>query len=248
MNYVERHAASSPGSQRRDRYFFFASATLLLIVIAGFSPTLYLRIFFDTPELPIYLHMHGAVITLWFLWLLSQTSLIAVNRADLHRRLGKIAAVFGFAVVPAGLMANFRLVPRLREAGLDTEVNLEFATTLVWGNLFDLLAFTCFLLTALYFRRRSEIHKRLMLFASLSIMLPALGRISRWPVFSSIGEIQFALSGILLLLGTLFVHDFMTRRRPHVATVVGASCYILNIFVSLATSETEFARNFVRGL
>ncbi len=231
----------------RDRYFFFASATLLLIVIAGFSPTLYLKFFFDTFEVPIYLQVHGAVITFWFLWLLSQTSLIAVNRVDVHRRLGKIAAVFGFTVVPAGLMANFRMVPRLREAGLDTEANLEAATMLVWGNLFDLLAFTCFLLAALYFRRRSEIHKRLMLFASLAIMLPPLARISRWPVFSSIGEIPFALSSILLLLGTLFVHDFMTRRRLHVATIVGASCYILNLFLSVATSETEFARNFVLG-
>jgi hypothetical protein len=231
----------------RDRYFFFASATLLLVVIAGFSPTLYLKFLFDTFEVPIYLQVHGAVITLWFLWLVSQTSLIAIHRVDLHRRLGKIAALFGFAVVPAGLMANFRMVPRLRETGLDTVANLEAATTIVWGNLFDLLAFTCFLLVALYFRRRSEIHKRLMLFASLAIMLPALARISHWPVFSSIGEIPFALSGLLLLLSSLFVHDFMTRRRPHVATVVGASCYILNIIVSVATSETEFARNFVLG-
>jgi len=245
---AKHHFASAAGTRRRDRYFLFASATLLLIVFVGFSPTLYLKVFFATPDLPIYLHMHGGVITLWFLWLLSQTSLIAVNRVDLHRQLGKIAAVFGFAVVPAGLMAILGEVPRLREAGVDVEANLESISAFFWGNLCDLLAFSGYLLAALYFRRQPDFHKRLMLLASLVITLPALARISRWPVFSSIGEIPFALSAIAILLGTLFAHDLMTRRRLHVATVVGGSYFLLNLLGGLMLGETEFAQNFVRGL
>jgi len=50
-----------------DRYFLFASATLLALLIIGFSPTLFLKTVFDAPELPIHLHVHGAIITLWFI-------------------------------------------------------------------------------------------------------------------------------------------------------------------------------------
>ena len=39
------------------------------------------------------------------------------------------------------------------------------------------LAFTVFIGLALYLRRRNDVHKRLMLLGSCSILLPALGRI-----------------------------------------------------------------------
>jgi hypothetical protein len=232
----------------RDRYFLFASATLLFLLIVGFSPTLFLKTFFDTPELPIYLHVHGAVVTLWFVWLLSQASLVALNRTDLHRRLGKFAAIFGIAVVPAGLMATLGIIPRARSTGVDIEANIEIFSSIVWGNLSSLLAFSGFLVFAIYFRKRADIHKRLMLLASLVIMGPVFARISFWPVFSSVGEIPFIISAILLMLGTLFVHDFIQLRRIHPATVIGGSCFFLSIILSQLLSNTEIARNFVHGL
>ena len=235
-------------SDTTDRYFLYASATLLALLIVGFSPTLFLKTVFDTPELPIHLHVHGAVITLWFVWLLSQASLVALNRTDAHRRFGKIAAVFGFAVIPAGISATLGMVGRARAAGADIERNVGIFSSIVWGNLFSLVAFFGFLVFAIYFRRRPDIHKRLMLFASLVIMGPVFARISFWPIFSSIGEIPFVVAGILIMMGTLFVHDLVKTRRVHVATAIGGLCLVLSVVSSQLFSGIEFAQNFVRGL
>lgn len=247
-NSSDDDSDSTVRARARDRYFLFMSATLLVLLIVGFSPTLFLKTVFDTPELPIRLHVHGAVITLWFAWLLSQASLVALNRTDVHRRLGKIAAVFGFAVVPAGLSATLGMVARARATGVDIEKNVGIFSSIVWGNLFSLVTFFGFLLFAIYFRRRPDIHKRLMLLASLVIMGPVFARISFWPVFSSVGEIPFIISAILIMLGTLFVHDLIQLRRLHAATVVGGSCFFLSIILAQLLSNTEFAQNFVRGL
>ena len=62
MEYAKRHFGPAAGNQKRDNYFLFVSATLMLILIAGFSPTLHLKFFFDTPELWIYLYLNEAVI------------------------------------------------------------------------------------------------------------------------------------------------------------------------------------------
>jgi hypothetical protein len=43
------------------------------------------------------LHVHGAVFSLWVLLLITQTSLVAAKRVDVHRRLGLLG--FGLACV-----------------------------------------------------------------------------------------------------------------------------------------------------
>jgi len=244
-NQESDHAVSS---ETTDRYFLYAAATLLALLVIGFSPTLFLKTVFDTPELPIHLHLHGAVITLWFVWLLSQASLVALKRTNAHRRLGKIAAVFGFAVIPAGISATLGMVGRARTAGADIEGNVGIFSSIVWGNLFSLVTFFSFLVFAIYFRRRPDIHKRLMLFASFVIMGPVFARISFWPMFSSIGEIPFIVAGILTMMGTLFIHDLVKMRRIHAATAIGGLCLVLSVVLSQLFSGIEFAQNFVRGL
>ena len=77
----------------RDRWFFTGMATVVVaIVVAGFTPTYYLKPLFATPALPLSIHIHGALFTAWVLLFVGQTSLVAANRTDLHRRLGVVAA------------------------------------------------------------------------------------------------------------------------------------------------------------
>jgi hypothetical protein len=248
MDTTKHDSVHGARGERTDRYFLYTSATLLALLVIAFSPTFFLKTVFDTDELPIHLHIHGAVITLWFVWLLSQTSLIALNRPGTHRRFGRIAAVSGFAVIPAGISATLGMVDRARATGADIEKNVGIFSSIVWGNLFSLVAFFGFLAFAIHFRRRPEIHKRLMLFASLVIMGPVFARISFWPLFSSIGEIPFVVCGILVLMGTLFLHDLIRMRRVHPATVIGGVCIVLSVISSQLFSSIEFAQNFVRGL
>ena len=52
---------------------------------AGFARTYYLKELYATPALPILLHIHGAVMTLWYVLFIVQVRLVAAHRVALHR-------------------------------------------------------------------------------------------------------------------------------------------------------------------
>src|SRR6266540_6354206 len=77
-----------------DRRFFTGMAiAAALTVFIGFAPTYYLSGTFGGRPLTTLVHIHGAIATAWILLFLTQTSLIAATRTDLHRRLGVAGAL-----------------------------------------------------------------------------------------------------------------------------------------------------------
>jgi hypothetical protein len=247
---VTNYATADVGAQTksRDRFFLTMSGLLLLILLVGFSRTLYLRLFFEVPPIPLYLHVHGATVTAWFVWLVVQASLVNVNRVDVHRRIGMLGAIIGAGVIPAGLMASLQFVPRLPEIGLPFEQAPWFITWIIFANFHMLLGFVAFLATALMLRRRTDIHKRLMLLATICLMPPALARIAQNLGWMLERETIFVTLTWLLLLVPILIYDLVTVRRIHSATAIGALCFLLVVFGPVLFAGTDFAQDFVRGL
>ena len=241
-------ADGSVQTRGRDRFFLTMSGLLLLILLVGFSRTLYLRLFFEVPPIPTYLHVHGATVTAWFVWLIVQASLVNVNRIDVHRRIGMLGAVIGVALIPAGLMATLQFVPRLPEIGLPFEQAPWFITWIVWTNFHMLLGFAAFLATALMLRRRTDIHKRLMLLATISLMPPPLARIAQNFGWMLDQEATFVTATWLLLLVPILIYDLATTSRVHSATAIGGLGFLIIVFAPILIAGTNFAQNFVRGL
>jgi hypothetical protein len=70
---------------------------------------------------------------------------------------------------------------------------------------------------ALWWRRRTDIHKRLVLIATLELVIAA---VARWPGVLPHGPVAFF--GITdLFLAALVVYDWRTRGRIHPATLWG---------------------------
>ena len=67
-------------SVTRSPFFVVMAALLLGIALVGFAPSFYFKTSFETPELPWYLHLHGAALTAWYILFLTQTLLVATNR------------------------------------------------------------------------------------------------------------------------------------------------------------------------
>lgn len=208
---------SNPDSRaRRSERLFFGglAAALLIMVFVGFAPTYFLREAYGSPALTPSLQVHGFLFTTWMVLLLVQTSLIAANQTAWHRRLGVAGAVLGVLMMAAGA---YVAISRARAGlaippppGLTPAVvlTLPLATLVVFPALFG---------TALRFRRRTDIHKRLVIIATLELVTAA---IARWPVISTLGPVAFF--GITdLFLVALAVYDFRTRGRIHPATLWG---------------------------
>ena len=261
MNPGETGKHSPLHSPPRNAFFFWMSVLLLVFVIVGFTPTLFLRSISDLRSLPGHLHVHGAVLTAWFVWFVVQTSMIRTGHTAIHRRLGVFGAIIGGACVFAGPLATMGSVRNLRAAGLDWGTDMsaypivgiegipmeQFAAQLVFGNFASIFTFAGLLLAAIILRRQSASHKRLMLLASISIIGPALARISRWPALG--GEdgafIPVVFFGLLL---TLFVHDLVTTRRVHRATWLGSLITVVTFVCSQVIAESSLGSTVVRAM
>jgi hypothetical protein len=246
-------------SALRSSFFFWASTLLLSLVVIGFAPTLYLRAFYDVPPIPGYLHVHGGALTAWFVWIVVQTWMVRAGRTATHRRLGVIGAIIGAAVVVAGPMATVGAVARLRAEGFDWDTDMSampalgvegvsmlvFAANVVWANFLSIAVFASLLAAAILLRRNPQAHKRLMLLASIAILGPALARISRWPVFGG-EDGPFVPVALLSLIAALVVHDLVSARRLHNATLIGSGVIVLATIAQQMIAGSEFGRAVVR--
>jgi hypothetical protein len=243
-NDVPQMSLNLPGAAigTRSSFFLMAHAALFALVLVGFAPTFLLRAFFDVPPIRASLYIHGTVLTIWFSLALAQGWLIGAGRARWHRRLGYVAASYAAAVVLSGFFATARMASRV--VSRDDPQNI-----IVWGNFLSLLMFAGFVSLAILLRKRPDAHKRLTLLASVAIVGPALGRFPTWPVFAGgldAGK-NFAIGGLLVLLGSMVVYDMFVRRRVHPATWGGGVAIVVSIAAAVALGLSRGGFDLLRG-
>src|SRR6266851_3888638 len=90
----------------------------------------------------------------------------------------------------------------------------------------DMLVFAILVGAAFYFRRRADVHKRLMLLATIGILPAAVGRLPL-AFIQQYGPLAFFGLSDLFVVPCL-VYDFVTRGRPHRATVLGAALIVIS--------------------
>jgi len=199
-------------------------------VFVGFAPTYYLRPYFQATSLAPILRLHGLVFTAWILLLLTQTSLVAAHRTDLHRRLGFAGAALAGLMVVIGLTAA--IVSGRRDVAAGSDEALSFLTT----PFADMLVFLALVVAAIGYRRRTEAHKRLMLLATISILDAA---VARWPL-ALIGTSPYAFfvfTDVFILIG--IAYDVVSRRRVHPAYVWGGALIVASQPLRLIVGQTE---------
>jgi hypothetical protein len=194
------------------------AVAMFSVNFAGFGPTFFLRPLFDVPPMPLYLYLHGVVGTAWFALVVVQTVLIANRHFARHRQLGWFGLGLGAMIIGLGVYTSTHMVPRNAAAHpplSDADIQLYSAVTA--ADLAGFVVFPMLVALAIYFRRRPDIHMRLMLIATVEMLGPAAARIGSWGgVYPSIiATVMFGL------LGVLVIHDLWTRRRIHLATVLG---------------------------
>jgi hypothetical protein len=86
--------------------------------------------------------------------------------------------------------------------------------------------FLIFFLGAVFYRHRAPAwHKRFMVFAAFVLLLAAQGRMGWLPRFHPRFWADLLYLDAYLLLPML-AYDFLTAKRPHPATIVGASVLV----------------------
>jgi hypothetical protein len=209
---------SLPG-RRYDHAFFSAMVLLILAtVFAGFARSYYLAGVFHAPLPSLIIHLHGAAFSCWILLLVTQASLVSAGRVDIHRRLGIAGVLLACLMVILGVLAATDSL--VREAG-PTGRDPKFFYII---PLTDMLIFATLVFFAFRARSNPPAHKRLILVATVALLIAA---IARWPLaLVHRNPIRAALLSYLFLL-ILAAYDFWSARRVHRATLWAGAFLII---------------------
>jgi FtsH-binding integral membrane protein len=199
-----------PGT-RYDHFFFSAMAlAMFTTVFVGFARTYYLAGVFRAPLPSLTIHLHGAAFSCWILLLVTQTSLVAAGRTDIHRRLGIAGFLLASLMVVLGVLAA---TDSLARAAGPTDRDAKFFYIV---PLTDMLIFATLILFAFRARRNPQAHKRLLMVATIGLSIAA---IARWPIaFLSRNAVMAALLSYIFLI-FLVAYDLWTSRKIHRATL-----------------------------
>jgi uncharacterized membrane protein YozB (DUF420 family) len=233
-------ATSAPRERQRDRWFFTVMAVAaLLTVFIGFAPSYYLGYFFEAPPRSTLVHLHGIVFTSWILLFLTQTSLIAARRADLHRRLGVAGGVLAVLMLVVGYLTAVEAA-RLGVTPPGGPPPLAFLSVPIG----TLVVFAILVGSGLYNRRRSEIHKRLMLLATIALLTPAIARMR----FIGEGGPPVAITGTCLFVVACLIYDRAAHGRVHPAFLWGGLFVMLSLPFRFAIGRTSAWHSFAEWL
>jgi hypothetical protein len=219
-----------------QRFYQYMATAILLAVFVGFARTYFLKSLTGWPPAPAIMHWHGALFTGWMVLFFAQATLIATGRPVWHRRLGVAGIALAVAMIAMGLPMT---VQAAREGFTGViqpppGVAIDPIAFSVQGFV-DLGLFAAFLVAALWWRGRPDLHKRLMLLATISLLPAALARI---PLPGNSRLV------VALLLAVAFVaaqplHDRLTRGRIHPVGLWGGIAFLVSLpgRVVLGTSD-----------
>jgi hypothetical protein len=230
------------------RFFSWMSVAMAAVVFAGFAPTYYLAGLNAGPKpaLTPMVHLHGALATAWILLLIVQTRLIAFGRRDLHKLVGIGGVAIGAAMVVTGIFVAIHSERRVHTPAT--------ADTLADPYVFLVFPFASIGLFALFAtlgvlqRQRPDSHKRYMLLATASMIIPALARITMQATQGAVAGVVGAVVLVNVFLVAMVIHDLSSRGRLHPVTLWGGAVTLLSEPLRFAIGFSEPFQAFAQML
>ncbi len=188
-----------------DRYFYlFASLLFAGIVVWGFSKTVDQHLFHASPPRPLLLWFHGAAFSSWVLFYILQSVLVRTRNVKIHRSLGWFGAGLASVMVVLGfvisiIMARFDWFT-LHETGTDVFLSIP------WGDMF---VFGPCVALAILWRKKPELHRRLLFIATCALLDAPFGRSDY--IFDH--NLYYPCLDVVILLGV--VRDLLVNRSVH---------------------------------
>jgi hypothetical protein len=237
-------AVTRPGNTAIDRWYLRTMAVAMIAVaIAGFAPSIVDRTRRLGPMTAL-VAAHGILFFLWLVLFLVQTTLVAARRVAVHRRMGVVAVALLVLLVPLSYVVTVEMVRR----GYDLSGDQMVRTDPLFGSIFNFVAVVEFLLlagAALAFRRRKQIHARLMLFANIMLTeVPIAHLLGHFGLLSPFT----VLAGTAVFLLSAIAWDYLSARPAHRLTVIVAISLFLLLPIQGIVGSTAAWHHFAAWL
>lgn len=222
-------SASAAVQVAPNRFYLTMALTCALVAILGFVPTYWAPLAAGAlAEAPI-VHLHAVLFTAWSAFFVAQAALVAGGRVARHRALGLVGISLATGMLLVGLATAIH--------STEVQIAMGFADRargFMIVPVTTILFFACAVAFAIANRTRPEIHKRLMLVASIAILMAAVARIVRLTLgraglLNGPPPIEFSILPAMLtdlLIVAAMIHDRRTRGRVHPAYWIGGGAWL----------------------
>lgn len=216
---------------RGEPFFFYFSGILLITVILAFSMNILLGKYHLNSSMAL-VSVHGLSMLLWYVVLFWQSYQVRIHSIKAHQQLGLLTIVLAMAIILSGIMIAI------------SNYQGEGEALVLFGNFSSMVIFGILYALAIKFRSQSDIHKRLMMVASVAMLSPALVRILR------IVEINdfVTLPVWLFYIAALPMYDYMNMKKVHKATWLATGLLLLLLFGGVPIGMSEGWSNLMTSL
>lgn len=242
---LSARAASVAARGFRPGFFLCMTIVMAVFVFGGFGMTYFWPLATGTfPPAPPVVHLHGLVFSSWIVLLVVQAALVNARNVPLHRSLG----MFGIALATA-VMFMGALITLLGGAGIPAGVNpganyyhgmyLGIMAVAGFGTLFTL---------AIRNVRKPDIHRRMILFATLLILPPGVHRMYMVPFGLAEFPVPAMYATLDVLAFAILTQEWRTSGRIGIHSMVGAGWLLLQQLLHFPVIQSMWFADFVREL
>ena len=235
-------STQQPGPVSRHRITAYVAIAILCACIAllGFWRTYFGRFLSGTVDVPPIIHVHAVTFSGWLCLLITQAVLAGSGRITLHMKLGKIVMIYGVMLILVGEATAFSVFAARVRAG-----DIPGAQAGLFAPATDLLVFAPFLAAAWFYRRKPEIHKRLIVVATTILLIAPAHRATNWifggPPPPLLPVLLLWTAPIILGLGL----DLVRRRQVHPVYLFGIAAIMFLKFFRRPLATAEAWKDFV---
>jgi hypothetical protein len=200
-----------------ERWFFTGIAIAMLATsMVGFIPSLVHVAGRRAPLSPL-AAAHGMIFFAWLLIFLVQSRLVACRRIALHRKLGLVSVLVLALMIPLAYTTTVAMARRAFDLSGDLRIDHDplYESIFPFSNL---LIFSMLVVAALAYRRRPEIHKRLMLFANIELMPAPLAHLIGHTPWLAALPAAIIMIPISMFVVAAVARDVLLGRRVHPLT------------------------------
>lgn len=220
--------------------FLMAAIGFPLIVLIGYFKSYYFSAFFDVPAVANRLvHFHGIVMSVWVLYFVAQVFLIRTKNVKLHISMGFFGIALAALVVIVGLATAYD-AQLIRNAAPPGNNPHEFFILPVG----DMFLFVIYFAGAIYYRKRPQEHKSLMLMTAINFTPAALFRVAFVPPEYTL---LFAF-GITALLAIICLFWMRAKHGKFNLVFTAAILLYFTLPLRLAFAETSVWHGFTNWL
>ena len=234
---------TTPAAAKHSGFYVWASLACVAVAFLGFTPTYFAPLARGAFNASPAIHIHGIVFFVWTLFFAYQTRLAATGRVTRHREIGLIGISLATAMTFLGLLVAVASAHRAGALGFLNEAK-QFMIVPVSGIVMFAILFAC----AIAYVKDREVHKRLMLVATASILDAA---IARWfltflapppvPGASPVPPVPVTIPPALLcdlFIVAGIVHDWRTRGRPHSVYLIAGGAVLVQQLLRAPVATT----------